>query len=78
MWENFLFSYIFLQLIIFSDTPVCKEKEKLIFVSSKHEPVMFPCKMDANPVSDLHFKWTFNNSENFLKIQVELTGPSQK
>ena len=31
---------------------------------------MFPCKMDANPVSDLQFKWTFNNSENFINIKV--------
>ena len=53
--------------------PVCKEKEHLIFESSKHEPVVFSCEMDANPLSDINFKWTFNNSERFIQIKVVIT-----
>ena len=50
--------------------PVCKEKEQLIFDSSKDQPVAFSCVMDANPASDINFKWTFNNSERFIQIKV--------
>ena len=47
---------------IFSDSPKCKHKAKKILVVRRNQQVVLTCDMDADPLSQINFRWTFNTS----------------
>ena len=66
--------FVFIQEL--SDSPSCKEKDKLIVNTLKNHPVVFSCDMEANPANNMNFKWTLNNSEHNVELEVLTTSSS--
>merc|ERR1719507_2662786 len=48
--------------------PACAEDQRLVYEAAKLQSVQVSCLMDANPASDLTFKWKFNTTANTVDI----------
>ena len=57
-------------IVMFLDAPQCNAKEPRVLRRMKGVSVVFTCDMKANPGSRLDFKWTLNNSEHNVELQV--------
>ena len=42
--------------------PVCQPGQTIIFGVARTEQVVIPCKVEAEPVTPINFRWFFNNS----------------
>ncbi|OXA61210.1 Protein turtle [Folsomia candida] len=49
--------------------PVCKVHQQTIYGIARQEQAKILCEVDANPDTDLHFRWKFNNSAESIDIQ---------
>ena len=58
-------------LYIISDTPKCKSKEGKTLVVKRNHQVVLSCDMDADPLSDIRFRWTFNTSDTKKIVKVK-------
>ena len=58
-------------LYITSDTPKCKRKEVKTLLVRRNHQVVLSCVMDADPLSDIRFRWTFNTSDIEKKVKVK-------
>ena len=52
----------------FADVPVCKSKGPVVHGVGKGEMVDVLCQVTANPVTNVKFHWTFNNSADFIHV----------
>ena len=52
----------------FSDVPVCKNKGPVVHGVGKGEMLDVVCEVTANPVSNVKFHWTFNNSADYIHV----------
>lgn len=51
-----------------SDAPVCKPGLTRYFGVSRAENVEIACQVEANPATELSFKWYFNNSAETIEV----------
>jgi len=51
-----------------TDPPVCKAGLTRYFGVSRSENVEITCQVEANPSSDLTYKWYFNNSAETIEV----------
>ncbi|CAL8139508.1 unnamed protein product [Orchesella dallaii] len=49
--------------------PVCKSHQQTVYGIARQEQAKILCDVDANPDTDLQFKWKFNNSAETIDIQ---------
>ena len=55
-----------------TDAPFCRPGQHRLFGVARHEEARISCDVDANPASNLHFRWLFNSSAGVM----ELPGPT--
>lgn len=51
-----------------SDSPVCRPGLIRHFGVSRHENVEVACQVEANPVTDMSYKWFLNNSAETIEV----------
>ena len=59
-------------LYIISHSPKCRNKDDMILVVKKGQQAVLSCDMDADPLSDIKFRWTFNASDVERFVEVSL------
>ena len=57
-----------------SDTPKCRHKDDLVLVAKKGQQAVLSCDMDADLLSDIKFRWTFNASDVERFVEVGFMG----
>lgn len=55
-------------ILIPTDTPVCKPGLTRYFGVSRAENVEILCQVEANPQTELSYKWFFNNSAETIEV----------
>ena len=50
------------------DPPVCRPGLTRYFGVSRHENVEVACQVEANPVSEMSYKWFLNNSAETIEV----------
>lgn len=70
VWNQFLnyFFHTFCSSHL-TDAPVCKSHQQTVYGIARQEQAKILCDVDANPDTDLHFRWKFNNSAETIDIQ---------
>lgn len=53
--------------LIFTDSPVCRSGQKVMYGAAKHEEVKVVCEVEADP-RQLSFRWEFNSSSDNLQV----------
>ena len=59
-------------LYIISDSPKCRHKDDMVLVVKKGQQAVLSCNMDAHPLSNIKFRWTFNASDVERFVEVSL------
>ena len=65
------FNYVitlYLCVCVCIDAPVCRPGLTRYFGVSRHENVQVACQVEANPVSEMSYKWFLNNSAETIEV----------
>ena len=55
---------------IILDLPVCKTNQETILVVKRNQLAVLSCEMDANPIFNMKFSWTFNTTNFSSNLKV--------